>query len=137
MGNNAQTCETPIILICIFSCCIDFSFFWLFLLLFLSVIIYFYVAMRCIASWCSFTFFMDVPSCCWSHLHYIDSCFIVLLIHVFSHYSWLLHRVVFVLCIASISIVLLVGAFSFCLWLFNHIDCKFSIMLLVIVPSHC
>jgi hypothetical protein len=91
----------------------------------------------CIASWCSFTFFMDVPLCCWSHLHYIESCFVVLLINAFSHCLWLFHHVFFVLCIASIFIILLVGALSFCLWLFYHIDYQSSIMLLVVAPSHC
>lgn len=146
MGNNAQTCEIPIIFICKFSCCIDFfSFFFGLFLLFFDVIIHCYVALCCIASWCSLTFCVDVPLRCWSHLHYIDSCFIVLLIDVFSHCLWLFHCVCFfVFCIASISIVLLVGVLSFCLWLFHHIDyhifhhatscCSFA--LLVVILSH-
>ncbi len=101
------------------NCCIDFSFFLPFFVV-VHQCYYILLCLPCIASWCSFPFFMvvpqcyyivlcclallvgapslffmDVPLCCWSHLHYIDSCFIVLLIDVFSHCSWLFHHVVF------------------------------------------
>lgn len=107
-------------------------------LLFFDVIIHCYVALCCIASWCSFTFCVDVPSRCWSHLYYIDSCFVVLLIDVFSHCLWLFHCVVF-LCFA-----LLVFPLSCWLVFFHFVyGCSItliiisSIMLLVVAPLHC